>query len=134
MATDLKWWSGLGGVAGVLASGVGKESFDNGLGSNWENDLQKQIDEMDRAAAAASSSINKTATVIATGLIIFFVVYIIISILLIVLAYKMFPDNKGLHAIMTFLLGLFWLIPAMLYYLFGLKGYHMKGIRIVKRA
>lgn len=108
MASNATWWSGFGGLAGVMASAqMGKsEKFD---------------DETDAGIAAGVSLV-----------LIIFAIYVVISILLVILAYKMFPDYKGLHALMTFLFGLVWLILAMLYYLFVLDGYHMKGIRIIK--
>ena len=103
--SNLKWWQGLGGVASVVASAANETN-------------EEKFDAM-----AASFAI--------VGVVI--VVGIIITILLVVLAYKMFPENKFMHALLTFILGLFWLIPAMLYYLFVLDGYHMQGIHIVKR-
>lgn len=102
--SGLQWWQGLGGAASVLVGAQNeKEKFD-AMGSIMAGGF--------------------------TMLAIVFIIVIVLNILLIVLAYKMFPDYKGLHAFLTFILGFFWLIPAMLYYLFVLNGYHMKGIRI----
>ena len=106
---QLKLWHPLVGVVGTVA-----------------HTQSVQTDKFLDPASMANASIG-VAVVIAIAII-------FISILLVVVAYKMFPENKFMHALMTLLLGLFWLIPAMFYYLFYLKGYHMSGIRIVKRV
>ena len=103
--SDLKWSQSLGGVASVVAAATNETN-------------EEEFDGM-------GGGITLVAII--------FIVAIIISILLVILAYKMFPENKFMHALLTFILGLFWLIPAMLYYLFVLDGYHMQGIHIVKR-
>jgi len=103
--SGLHWWQGLGGAASlVVGAQQEKEKFDGGL----------------------AAGITMVAIV--------FVIILVLNILFVVLAYKMFPDYKGIHAFMTFILGFFWLIPAVIYYLFILEGYHMKGIRITKRS
>ena len=104
--SGLQWWQGLGGAASlVMGAQQEKEKFEGG---------------------ALAGGIAMVAIV--------FVVIIVLNILFVVLAYKMFPDYKGIHAFLTFILGFFWLIPAVIYYLFILDGYHMKGIRITKRS
>jgi len=107
--SDLKWWQSLGGVASVVAAATNETK-------------EEKFDEMGTMMGGGIAIVA-----------IIFVVAIVITILLVVLAYKMFPENKFMHALLTFILGLFWLIPAMLYYLFVLDGYHMQGIHIVKR-
>lgn len=103
--SGLQWWQGLGGAASlIMGAQQEKEKFGGVFGD-----------------------------VIATVTIVF-VIIIVLNVLFVVLAYKMFPDYKGIHAFMTFILGFFWLIPAVIYYLFILNGYHMKGIRITKRS
>ena len=105
--SGLQWWQGLGGAASVL---VGAKN-------------EKEKFEGEGIFAAGISM-----------LLIVFIIVVVLNILFVVLAYKMFPDYKGIHAFLTFVLGFFWLIPAVIYYLFILDGYHMKGIRITKRA
>jgi hypothetical protein len=102
--SGIQWWQGLGGAASIL------------MGAQQE---KEKFNAMNGIMAGSFTMIA-----------IVFIIVIILNILLIVLAYKMFPDYKGLHAFMTFILGFFWLIPAMLYYLFVLDGYRMRGIRI----
>jgi hypothetical protein len=104
--SGLKWWQGLGGAASVL------------VGAQQE---KEKFDAMNGIKAGSITILSIVAIAV-----------LVLNILLIVLAYKMFPNYKGLHAFMTFILGVFWLIPAMLYYLLVLKGYHMKGICITK--
>jgi hypothetical protein len=106
--SGLQWWQGLGGAASVLVG------------------AQNEKEKFDAAGAAIGGGIAMFAIV--------FIIIIILNILFVFLAYKMFPDYKGIHAFMTFVLGFFWLIPAVIYYLFILEGYHMKGIRITKRG
>lgn len=103
--SGLQWWQGLGGAASlVMGAQQEKEKFDGALAGGFA-----------------------MVTIV-------FVIIIVLNILFVVLAYKIFPDYKGIHAFMTFILGFFWLIPAVIYYLFILNGYHMKGIRITKRS
>jgi biopolymer transport protein ExbB/TolQ len=103
--SDLKWWHALGGAASMVVS--------------------PHLDKKEEQFNAIGGGIAMA--------VVFVIIGLVIAILLVVLAYKMFPENKFMHALLTFILGLFWLIPAMLYYLFVLDGYHMQGIHIVKR-
>lgn len=98
----------VGGVAGLVVGAQGEK------------------DKFSDAATFGGVAIGITVAV--------FVVAIILIVVICKLVYRMFPDYKALHVLFTLLLGFFWLIPAMLYYLFVLKGYHMSGLKIVKRS
>jgi hypothetical protein len=97
----------VGGVAGLV------------MGS------QREQDKFSDSGTLAGVGIGITVGVI--------VIAIVLIVLISKLVYWMFPDYKVLHVLFTLFLGFFWLIPAMLYYLFVLKGYHMSGLKIVKR-
>lgn len=102
--------TGLGGIAGaVMAS---------------QSDASDKLTFQDVEIMATGFSLLS---------LVIFVAVIVLIILFFVMVYKMFPDYKALHVLFTMIFGFFWLIPAMLYYLFIKKGYHMTGIRIVKR-
>lgn len=124
--------TGLGGVAGaVMASqsdDMDKLTFQDIV--NAVDEVTTEPSEHPISAVAPPQTQDKMSDVIV--LVIFAVIFVLI-ILFFVMVYKMFPDYKALHVLFTMIFGFFWLIPAMLYYLFVKKGYHMTGIRIAKR-
>ena len=98
---------GLGGVAGLV------------VGS------QREQDKFSNAGTFGAVAIGITVGVI--------ILAIVLIVVICKIVYRMFPDYKVLHVLFTLILGFFWLIPAMLYYLFVLNGYHMKGLKILRR-
>ena len=95
-----------GGIAGVGAAALSKQA------SSFKNVATKKVAD-DPTTTTDSDSGSSTWDVV-SGIIL--IVTIILSIIFLVAIYRMMPNYKVLHVIMTILIGPLWYMPAFIYY------------------
>ena len=99
-----------GGVAGVAAAALSKQS------SPFKNVATKKVADDPTTTTDNGSGSSTWDGVVGIILIIALIVLIILSIIFLVAIYKMMPNFKVLHVIMTILIGPLWYMPAFIHY------------------
>lgn len=100
-----------GGIAGVAAISLKNQS------SPFKNVKSKKEKDDDPTTTTSSDSGATTwDSVLAILLIIALIVLLILSIIFLVAIYRMMPNYKVLHVIMSFLVGPIWYMPALIHY------------------
>ncbi len=111
MATD-NLFSGFmaGGIAGAAVSALTKSS------SPFKNVKSKKVADDPTTTTDNNSGSSTWDGVVGIIFILFIIVLIILSIIFLVAIYRMMPNYKVLHVIMTFLIGPLWYMPAFIHY------------------
>lgn len=99
-----------GGVAGVAAAALSKQS------SSFKNVTTKKVTDDPTTTTDSGSGSSTWDGVVGIILIIALIVLLILSIIFLVAIYKMMPNFKVLHVIMTILIGPLWYMPAFIHY------------------